>query len=291
MCYSARRLRGVTPASQSSVLVRGEEHMTWRSVVGCTLAAVLGLASSANAALIDGTLGIGGGVFYDTLDPVGGAIIDFDPTGGGEGDALVVKAATGYFTGIGVSFGDELDIYDLTNVAAAAGVAPAGPMYAPAGVDLTTVPTHFGENFLHSFEDSPGLHFDLQYILLQSGTPCVTGLETTCVLGPFVLTETEAGLRISFDVLGWFRNGLDEGFFSGAFSTTFLGLTMEDARDRLTTGQDLKCQTTTGEVTCTFDANFAPSVIPEPATLLTFGLGSAALAAVRRRRAKKGSIS
>jgi hypothetical protein len=290
--------------------------MTWRSVFSGTLAAFFALAASANAANITGTLGIGGGVFYDNLAAgTGLAIIDFDPTGGGEGEATVIKAATGYFSataGLAPCLGGNttcaLDIYDLTNSAAAGGVAPAGPMFAPAGADLTAVPSHFGKNFLHDFNDpdADGLHFDLFQIVLQPGVPCTTGLETTCVLGPFVLTETAEGLRIAFDVLGWFRNDTDndgddddEGFFKGAFSTTFLGITMEEARDRIALPggpEDLLCQVDNDgdgdideEVTCTWDSNFAPAVIPEPATLLTFGAGSAALAAIRRRRAKRAS--
>jgi hypothetical protein len=282
--------------------------MTWRSVIGSTFAALL-VATTASAATITGTLGIGGGVFYDNLAVgTGLAIIDFDPTGTGEGDGNIIKAATGYFSATAglVACTNCFDIYDLTNSPGAAGVSPAGPMFAPAGTDLTVVATHFGKNFLHGFTAEPGLHFDLQQIPLQSGTPCTTGAEETCVLGGFKLTETEAGLRVSFDVYGWFRNNLDmdpededEGFFKGAFSTTFTGMTMEEARDRIALAggpEDLKCLvdndgngTIDEEVTCTWDANFVPSAIPEPATLLTFGLGSAAVAAARRRRAKKQS--
>jgi hypothetical protein len=238
----------------------------------------------------------------------GSAILDWRPSGGGTGVAFVVTDATDYFNpdgagAAGIDVGTMLSIRDITNDPALGGAIPA-PAYAPAGA--ADVP-----NFLSNFVDlsdgitAPvaGLHFDLTEMVQNnafpvcSGVPGTEGEGDTCVFGEiFVLTETDEGLRINLDVRGYFRNfntdtqTNDEGFYKGAFSTTFTDLTFDTAYARLIAGQDLDCPTGNngGRTACTFDANFTPAQpIPEPASLLLFGTGSTLLALRRRRNNKK----
>jgi PEP-CTERM motif len=278
------------------------KKMVRQAVTGAmTVAAVTALSGSAYAGPIVGFLGIGGGITYDTVGTTGAAILDWRPTGGGTGVGLVVTDATGYFNPddggpLGLDVGTVMTIRDLTNDPTLAGVAPM-PAYAPAGFDVS-VP-----NFLSNFTDisdgvtAPvtGLHFDLTERVRNTSYPVCTGTEgegDTCTLGEiFVLSESEEGLRILLDVRGFFRNEGDEGYFRGAFSTTFTDLTFAEAYARLDRGENLDCPaangTTGARTSCSFDASFTPAQpIPEPASLLLFGTGSTLLA-LRRRRNKK----
>lgn len=268
-----------------------------------TVVAMATLPGAALAGPINGFLAISGGVTYDTVGNTGNAILDWAPTGTGFGNGFVVTNATGYFNpdGAGVAGIDvvtQLQIRDVTGTLALSGAAPL-PAYAPAGP--VNVP-----NFLSNFVQIPNgadntiapltnLHFDLTEMVRNNAFPMCTGAETegdTCVLGEiFVLTETEDGLRINLDVRGFFRNAADEGFFMGAFSTTFTGLTFQGpdgAYAKLAAGTNLDCPDGAGGRTaCSFDASFSNAQpIPEPASLLLFGTGSTLLA-LRRRRNKK----
>ena len=276
------------------------KKMVRQAVTGAmTIAAVTALSGSAYAGPIVGFLGIGGGITYDTVGTTGAAILDWRPMGGGTGVGLVVTDATGYFNpdgggALGIDFGTQYTIRDITNSAGLAGAIPS-PALAPAG-DVNVA------NFLSNFTNDPdgtvnpltGLHFDLTEMVRNTAYPACTGGEgegDTCVLGEiFVLSESDEGLRILLDVRGFFRNEGDEGFFKGAFSTTFTDLTFAEAYARLDAGENLDCPSNDGQggrTSCTFDANFTNAQpIPEPASLLLFGTGSTLLA-LRRRRNKK----
>jgi hypothetical protein len=256
--------------------------------------AALGLSSPASAAEIIGHIGFAGSIVYDTRGAgTGLAIIDFGDidgnTGGVSGTGVVFKVGgtTGYFTNI--SNGSTATILDITNDA----TADPPATFAPAGFPLLV------EGFLSAFTDvdAAGLRFDLTEVIVASGTPCTgtEGLGDTCALGPFTLVETAGGVRVNFDVLGYFRKGaagctggacIDEGFFQGAFATTFGGLTFAELFERIeVSGLDLMCGVDNLETSCTLDANF-DSVVPEPVTLVTLGTGLA-LAGLRRRQNQK----
>src|SRR5688572_7148738 len=284
------------------------EKMVRKVLTGAVaIGAMVALPGSAFALPITGFLGFGGGIVYDTINTTGGAILDFqNPPSGGVGTGLVVTMATGYFNPdgngtAGIDFGTQLQIRDLTNVLAGSGAIPL-PAFAPAGA--VNVP-----NFLTVISDPDGvtapvtgLHFDLTEMVSNASYPACTGAEglgDTCVLGNiFVLSQSTNGVRILLDVRGYFRNFSpvtqtnDEGFFEGAFSTTFSDLTFAQLYNNLfVTGANLDCPASAGggagRTGCTLDANFTPAQpIPEPASLLLFGTGSTLLA-LRRRRNKK----
>ena len=276
------------------------------SIGFATLALVLGLTGKAEALAITGSIGFGGAVIYDNLctdcpapgTEAGAAIIDFLPPGTGVGTAqATIFTMTGYFAGNGgvsgvndgalandgLTAGSLSDIQDMTNVFAAS--APGGPAYAPGGPNFVA---DFIDNLLDP--DAEDLHFDLTEVLLQSGPNCAISLVSGCVAsGIFKLTQEANGVSVDFDVLGNFVNGTDFGYFQGIFGAEFNGHTLASLFAAIDAGNDIDCSPSSTNVTpCTWSANFieAPDV-PEPATLLTLGIGASALAASRRRRAKK----
>jgi hypothetical protein len=226
----------------------------------------LGSVAPVAAAPIAGTLGISGSV------TVSATMIDWAPAGGGEGVTLV-NEGTGYFADIfnpGVVPAFHADIIDL------AGVLP--------------VP-----NFLHSFEESPEVaseYDDLSFTLVDiiaPTAPACTGTETAvgtiCSLGVFTLHQKTTGVDVSFDISGFFVDPTygDDGSLNtaiGLYTTQVAGATIESITTTVSTG---------GSITATYSADFTATPVPEPATMLTFGLGTAVLAAHRRRRAKKNA--
>jgi len=284
--------------------------------------AMVSLAVPAVAATITGHIGFSGGIAYATLDTSGHAILDFTPLGtefaggtsggSGVGSLITIDGVTNYFAafnaitnptghGAGIpTFSKDgvnaatVTVQDLTNSAAATygAFAPTGVLGAPLVA-----------NFLNTFTSAilpafyTGLHFDLTEVLVAPGAAC-TGAETigqSCSEGPFTIEDTLNGIRVNFDVLGTFVNGADSGKYNGSFAADFNGLHFQSGADgsdglfkRLdVTGADLMCGTGNATTNCTVTGNFDPvPTVPEPLTLLTFGSGSAFLAAMLRRRRK-----
>jgi len=282
--------------------------MNLRSVIFGSVA-LLGLAVPASATVITGHIGFSGGVIYDNrmnqalnINPggclanpanltCGASTLDFVPLGQPNGQNIIaVAGVTGYFAGMGtfppVLGAETASILDLTNDPTA-----VGPTFAPSGTTGAPFPI---AGFLSAFTGAAfynGLHFDLTQIPNAGGTPC-TGSETgdtSCAEGPFTLTHTIDGMKIQFDVRGNFVNGADFGLYAGSFSVVLNGLTFPVLWDRLlNTGQDLMCGANNLSTSCSFTANFDEITgVPEPATLLTFGFGAAALAKFRRRKTAK----
>jgi len=280
--------------------------MRFRVVMVCS--AVVGLlaaAAPAKAALITGQLVISGNFTYNNLvlttgNP-GDAGLDFEPSiqlppppNSPTEAAVVVDSGLGYFATVGgTGVGLAAAIKNITDV-----TPPTNVNYAflPDGV----VQSPAFPNFLSNFSLAPSLHFDVTEFVHQGSTCPAT---PSCDEGPFNLTQTATGFDISFDFLGVFINGPDSGLYSAHFVTSIAGLTFDELQARLlgpsipgsTFGEDIGCANSNGNnngntESCGFTATFSPiesSAVPEPATLVTFGLGSLALAAVRRRKAKK----
>lgn len=257
----------------------------WSVLVGSALVVAM-TTTPAAAADITGSFAISGSITYDTINTTGGAGLDFQttlpPPTAPTGPFIQVTVATGYFAGLGFApFVTTGEIKNITNVTP---VPDPDYAYAPAGIPI------FLANFLNNFDanglapgGATGLHFDLTNIPLQPGPGCPSS--PSCAEGPFILTETATGIRIDFDVIGNFVNGADSGLYKGSFGITINGLTLAEAGNRLTvTGEDIACGALNAELPCSFTANFNPVAVPEPATMLTFGLGSLALARMRRRK-------
>jgi hypothetical protein len=220
------------------------------------------------AAPITGTLTIQGSVI------VSATMIDWIPDSPFNGTFTTKIPNTGYFNNIVsanpfVPYGGQ--ITDL------------GPGNPPPLAD-----------FLSMF-NAPGytdLTFDVDSIPAPPITECedrAYAVGETCRLGLFILTQNPTSVGASFEVFGSFDSVAagDNGTLNtanGQFSNTLTESafnTIEKIYDIIVTDQ--------GSIRTGWTATFIATAVPEPATLLTFGLGTAFLAAHRRRRAKKES--
>jgi hypothetical protein len=252
--------------------------------------AMAAYAAPAYADPIEGQFNITGGV------NVTATMIDFIPAGTAEGDfttkepstldldALTTPAATDFHFG---------DILDLVGV----------PFGVPVNVD----------DFLHDFTPNVGyvpavnydttglnLEFDLTEIVDPGAATCpAAGLNTvgdSCSLGPFLLTVAAPtngvpNTSVTLVVEGFLEMiGFDDTLYTGRF-TTQVGLSIFQI-DQILIGNltDPACEGKfPGTICSSYSANFSPAPlneIPEPATLMTFGLGALGLALYRRRQAK-----
>jgi hypothetical protein len=259
--------------------------MMRRYLVVTGLIALLGLAVSASAIPIVGEMNITGSVVVNATDlnfiPPSGP--GAPPCGGGEtgfGCFATNLPDVGYFTGIS-PFANAGQSRDLT--VGPGGAAPL-PQHIVVGGPMPPV-----VNFLGSFV-VPGfttLGFDLTFVP-ASGAPICTGFEavnqscTPSAGNPLTLKNTGTGVEVDFGVFGNFHahGGADFGAGLGVYTTQLVGATIAGVLTTIDNG---------GSIAASYSANFKSfdTTVPEPATLLTFGLGSVALGAIRRRRAAK----
>jgi hypothetical protein len=223
------------------------------------------LPATAQAVPIVGTLDLTGAVRVDV-----DGTIDWLPEGGPDGLAIVQPTSTGYFAPLGNTLAHELDLAGL-----------------PVGVQLGAGIPNF-----ETFEAMPGLNFILDMIVscgqssLDPDNECVAGEDS-----PFRFDQDTEGTTVILNFRGRVINPLDPtvggdvSTFSAKFDATFTGLTPTEILTLLTTNGEIFSPYSARKVTV------APPVteVPEPATLLTFGAGTALLAAHRRRRAKKSA--
>lgn len=229
----------------------------------CGLVMIFGFAASASAAPIVGQLNFTG------FANVSATTIDWVPLGGPEGDLFTGFPGTGYFSTIflpvsGVNTGESIDL------------VAGGPLPLP--------------NFLNDFDTPDSRYDDLSFTLTQvliPALPVCNGSETvgqSCVAfagSPLILTRTNTGTSVEFDVLGNFLDpteGADSGLFlaSGIYSANISGQTPNQLRLALT-GANF------GQfIGSSYSAQF--TVVPEPMSLTLLGTGLAAVAMRARRR-------
>jgi PEP-CTERM motif len=196
---------------------------------------------------------------------------DIDWVTGPNGNEFIVlpDINSDYFDDLALTFGNALDLNLFAQPPGPAGFPPLA-------------------NFL-TFDADPGLSFTLTGIASCDPATCFTPG------GPFNVFQTfnnatgvfdttvqmSVGGTVS-DVTG--PNGTGEvSNFIGAYTATFTGQSIADLI------ADFNAD---GQINAGYDAEFVvsiPSQIPEPATLLTFGAGTALMAAHRRRKAKKAA--
>ena len=222
------------------------------------------LPATAQAVPIVGTLDLTGSVRVTATS------IDWLPEGLGIGVAQVQPTTDGYFLPLIGSQAQELDLIGL-----------------PVGVQLGP-----GIPGFETFPDSPlpGLNFILDVIVscgqaaLHPEFECQAGLDS-----PFRFDQDTEGTTVIINFRGRVQDPIgapgEQSTFTAKFDATFVGLTPE---------QILTIISEQGEIFSPYSAqkittDIPTQEVPEPATMLTFGAGTALLAAHRRRRAKKAS--
>lgn len=236
---------------------------TMKKLVGI-MCLVLGFAANASAASIVGTLNFTGDV------TVTGSTINWHDRGGVP-NAIIMETSDGYFAGV--------DSEDLT-----VGYASA--------IDLTA-PQQMQDNFLHTFQENPDvpseyddLTFDLTDIVEPTAPPCIPGqnysANQSCSLGVFTLTASSGGgTTITLDIVGDF----DDPSLA-VVDMPAVGIYTSQRNESVRQIVDIFA-TGPGSFTTSYSASI--TAVPEPTTLLTFGVGTALMAAHRRRRAKKNN--
>jgi hypothetical protein len=226
--------------------------------LGVLLATVLMMPRPASAVPIVGRLDLSG----NTVTVTSAGAIDWSPAGGPDGTIQVQASSTGYFSATGpygsmAGFIDHL--LDLNTV-----TFPAGP--AGSFVPLPLFETVTGT----------GLNFTLVNIDQCGGGPqCAAGAGS-----PFFFQEFGGSTTIILSMHGFVTDTNQPGEqsnWTGTFSADFPGQSAADIIAELDAN---------GFVTAAYSAaKIATNAnVPEPATVMSFGLGAALLAAMRRRR-------
>ncbi len=244
-----------------------------KCIVLMGVSALVAMAAPAGADTLEGTIGwVGTGVLsFSTGGGVPGTnYIDWCPlnAGGPSGcgtlangtGALNVGAVTGDFVVDASGMGTIKDMTDN----------PSSPpyTYVPVGVDINV------SNFL----DFSGE--DWTYTLTHLDTQNCSGPNEVCA-GPFKVVSAPNGVVVGMSgIVMVSGTGFDPTPFSMTISTQFTGTT--DPQTFIA-----QAVTASGVFSNSFSGQLSAAAVPEPATLLTFGTGTAIAGALRRRRAKK----
>ena len=107
-------------------------------------------------------------------------------------------------------------------------------------------------------------------------------------MGPFTLVQTATGVGIRMDITGQF---VDPTYMGGTITQAAGVYTAQRSGQNIDAMLDAIAANPAFTFQNSYSAqiNAVPAEVPEPATLLTFGAGTALLAAHRRRRAKKNA--
>lgn len=229
-------------------------------VQAIAVATLVILPATAQAVPIVGTLDLIGGVRV-TADQ-----IDWLPEGGGTGTALILGTSNGYFTALSGDTAIELDLTGL-----------------PVGVQIGTGVPGF-QTFPGT--DLPGLNFILD-IIVSCGQSSMDPDEE-CVLGEdsaFRFDEDTEGTTVIMNFRGRVIDANNPGevsTFTAKYDATFTGLSPEEILTIIGTQGFIETGYSARKIAVDVPTPREP--IPEPATLLTFGAGTALLAAARRRK-------
>lgn len=254
--------------------------MKWRSVFLASFVAVFGFSASASAATLYGTLNITGAVQVDATT------IDWLPVGGGDGTVAVTAPQLGYFA----AFGGGIDGAGFPDVTA-------------DSLDLTQGGAFPVANFLNDFSSASAsldpeyqdLSYTLTELTLSPEPACVGGesVGTSCSIGVFTVTQLANSVTISLNGFGFFIDPTYGNSLIGTAAWSTQGILVSSTGANISTVAQVLNEifTNQGWISASYSGNFTvppdETVVPEPATLLTFGAGSALLALRRRRKAAK----
>ena len=241
--------------------LRTQTNMKKALFTAMAVAVLAILPATAQAVPIVGTLDLAGAVRVSAE-----GVVEWLPLDGG-GDALILNTSTGYFIPIRNQRASELDL---------------GPF---------PTDTQLGIPGFETFEltSLPGLNFILDVIVscgassLNPADECDAGLAS-----PFRFDEDTEGTTVIMNFRGRVIDAANPGevsTFNAKYDATFTGDTTLELLTRLSTEGFIETSYSARKIA----VDVPTAEIPEPATLLTFGAGTALLAAHRRRRAKKSA--
>ena len=157
------------------------------------------------------------------------------------------------------------------------------------------LPPGGGANFLSDFETPFAEYDDLSFTLTGLGVfsePVCTGAEgvgDSCLAfagSPFLLTKTNSGTAVEFDVFGFFVDptygdtGLNTA--TGIYTANIAGMTPKQLSDFINAG---------GIQNSSYSAQYTVTAIPEPMSLALLGSGLLGIGLKARRRRQSQSQS
>jgi PEP-CTERM motif len=150
------------------------------------------------------------------------------------------------------------------------------------------LPPGGGANFLSDFETQDAKYDDLSFTLTNLGVfavPVCTGGEAvgvSCLAfpgSPFLLTRTNSGTGVEFDVFGFFidptQGDTGQNTAKGIYTANLVGMTPFEVATAINGGQTLNSS---------YSAQYTVTAVPEPVSLTLLGSGLLGIGLRARRR-------